>query len=97
MPDQDPYASPATLNDESPATEVSRARLSKRYWIVLTILLFLSVGPTLALRIYIKLTGDFEARWLVIRFMAEQLLVWSLFLVAILVGLGKAWNNRTPG
>ena len=61
--------------------------MSDTYKLVFWLLLILSVGPLLGLKAYIFLTGDLDARWLFVRFLPVQILVWGLFLLVILLGI----------
>ena len=50
-------------------------------------LLVLSVAPLLSLKLYIKASGDFEARWLFIQFLSLQLIIWIGFALSLFWGV----------
>jgi len=55
--------------------------MKARYWLVL-VLLALSILPLIGLKVYIQLTGDFQARWLFVRFMYLQFAIWGGFVAS---------------
>ena len=66
----------------------------KAYFILLGVLIFLSIAPLLGLKIYINQTGDYEARWLIIRFLYLQLIIWILCFSTLIYGAFLVLSKR---
>lgn len=60
-----------------------------RYFSLVGLLIFLSVAPMELLRAYILWTHNFDARWLVIKYMPLQVAVWIALCLTIVFGVVK--------
>lgn len=68
-----------------------RQLLPQACWWTFEVLLALSIGPVLCLRLYIDVTSDDQAQWAVNLFSGPQLLIWLLLPGTIATGMRIAW------
>ena len=73
-----------------------RRTLTRKYWITLAVIACAAILPLVGLRIYISQTGDYDARWQIIRFMPLILGSWILLGLVVIYGLVQ-WARRLLG
>ena len=90
MSDAGPYSAPTGAKDTITEADEHLSMPSKRYWIVVAILFVFCAGPLAALKVYIVVTGEYDARWLVIYFAFPLAFAGIGFVVTFLLGIVRA-------